>query len=88
MLVSERAIGSDQSKQFVMVVGEGNRAEYREVSLGMSVEGERIVTRGLQPGERVIVNGLQRVRPGTLLAPNQIEPTALTTTQARTASRG
>ena len=88
LLVSERAIGSDQSKQFVMVVGEGNRAEYREVSLGMSVEGERIVTRGLQPGERVIVNGLQRVRPGTLLAPSQIEPTALTTTQARTASRG
>lgn len=88
LLVSERAIGSDQSKQFVMVVGEGNRAEYREVSLGMSVEGERIVTRGLQPGERVIVDGLQRVRPGTLLAPSPIEPTALTTTQARTASRG
>ncbi|MNI74395.1 Efflux pump periplasmic linker BepF [compost metagenome] len=86
--MSERAIGSDQSKQFVMVVGEGNRAEYREVSLGMSVEGERIVTRGLQPGERVIVDGLQRVRPGTLLAPSLIEPTVLTTTQARTASRG
>ena len=88
MRISERAIGSDQSKQFVMVVGEGNRAEYREVSLGMSVEGERIVTRGLQPGERVIVDGLQRVRSGTLLAPSPIEPTALTTTQARTASRG
>jgi multidrug efflux system membrane fusion protein len=73
LLISERAVGTDQSKKFVMVVGSDNRTEYREVVLGTSVEGQRIVTTGLNPGERVVVNGLQRVRPGALVAP---EPAA------------
>jgi membrane fusion protein, multidrug efflux system len=42
------------------------------VVLGAQVEGLRIVTRGLQPGERIVVNGLQRVRPGSLLAPQPV----------------
>ena len=69
VLVSERAVGTDQSKRFVMVVGDDNKAAYREVTLGGTVNGQRIVTSGLQPGERIIVNGLQRVRPGALVAP-------------------
>ena len=69
VLVSERAIGTDQSKRFVMVVGEDNIAAYREVVLGDSANGQRIVTSGLKPGERIVVNGLQRVRPGMLIAP-------------------
>jgi multidrug efflux system membrane fusion protein len=69
LLVSERAVGTDQSKRFVMVVGDDNKAAYREVILGSAVNGQRIVTSGLKPGERIIVNGLQRVRPGTLVAP-------------------
>jgi multidrug efflux system membrane fusion protein len=73
LLVSERAIGTDQSKKFVMVVGEDNKAQYREVTLGASVNGLRIVTAGLHPGERIVVNGLQRVRPGSLVAPQQVE---------------
>jgi multidrug efflux system membrane fusion protein len=73
LLISERAIGTDQSKKFVMVVGEDNKAQYREVTLGASANGLRIVTAGLQPGERIVVNGLQRVRPGSLVAPQQVE---------------
>ena len=83
LLVSERAIGTDQSKRFVMVVGEDHIASYREVVLGDSVDGKRIVTSGLSAGERIVVNGLQRVRPGTLVAP---QPAGANETQPQGAS--
>jgi multidrug efflux system membrane fusion protein len=67
VLLDERAIGTDQDKKFVMVVGDNDRAAYRAVSLGGNVDGLRIVTAGLKAGDRVVVNGLQRVRPGALL---------------------
>ena len=69
LLVNERAVGTDQSKKFVLVVGDDNKVAYREVSLGPSVDGLRVVTSGLQSGERIVVNGLQRVRPGATVAP-------------------
>jgi multidrug efflux system membrane fusion protein len=69
LLVSERAVGTDQNKKFVMVVGEDNKAEWREVTLGAPVNGLRVVTKGLKAGERVVVNGLQHIRPGALVAP-------------------
>jgi len=72
LLISERAVGTDQSKKFVLVVGEDNKATYREVALGPSVDGLRIVTSGLKPDERIVVNGLQRVRPGSLVAPTPV----------------
>jgi multidrug efflux system membrane fusion protein len=77
LLVSERAVGTDQSKRFVLVVEPDNRAAYREITLGGTADGQRIVTSGLQPGERIVVNGLQRVRPGALVAPQPAE-TAVT----------
>jgi membrane fusion protein, multidrug efflux system len=67
VMVDERAVGTDQDKKFVMVVGDDNRAAYRAITLGGSVDGLRIVTSGLKSGDRVVVNGLQRVRPGALL---------------------
>lgn len=67
--VDERAIGTDQDRRYVLVVGEDNKAAYRQVQLG-GTDGElRIVTAGLQPGERIVVNGLQRIRPGAVVAP-------------------
>jgi multidrug efflux system membrane fusion protein len=69
LLVSERAIGTDQDKRFVIVVGPDDKAIWRQVTLGGTANGQRIVTAGLEPGERIVVNGLQRVRPGALLAP-------------------
>lgn len=76
LLVNERAVGTDQNKKFVLVVGEGNKAEYREVTLGASVNGLRVVKNGLAPNERIVVNGLQRVRPGALVAPQPVEMSA------------
>ncbi|MES2957534.1 MAG: efflux RND transporter periplasmic adaptor subunit [Pseudomonadota bacterium] len=72
LLVNERAVGTDQSKKYVMVVGADNKAAYREVTLGAHVNGLRIVTSGLQPSEQIVVNGLQRVRPGVLIAPQVV----------------
>ncbi len=72
VLINERAVGTDQSKKFVLVIGDGNKAEYREVQLGAPVNGLRVVTSGLKAGERIVVNGLQRVRPGVVVAPQDV----------------
>jgi RND family efflux transporter MFP subunit len=64
VLIPERAIGTDQSKRFVFVVGADKVAQFREVKLGTLIDGMRIITGGLKGGELVVVNGLQRVRPG------------------------
>lgn len=76
LLVNERAVGTDQSKKFVLVVGTDNKVVYREVTLGASVNGLRVVTSGLQANERIVVNGLQRVRPGALVAPQVVDMSA------------
>jgi len=72
LLINERAVGTDQNKKFVMVVGADNKAAYREVTLGANVNGLRIVQAGLKPNERIVVNGLQRVRPGAVVAPEVV----------------
>ena len=82
VLVSERAIGTDQSRKFVLVVGAGDKAEYREVTLGAPAHGLRVVSAGLKAGERVIVNGLQHVRPGTVVAPQAVPMDAQATPAA------
>ena len=78
LLVSERAVGTDQDKKFVIVVDAENKAQWRAVTLGAHTGGLRIVTSGLNPGERVVVNGLQRVRPGMLVAPQEVAMDAAT----------
>lgn len=83
LLVSERAVGTDQNKKFVMVVDADSKATYREVFLGASVDGMRVVVSGLQAGERIVVNGLQRVRPGVLLAPQTVAMDGKRTAQAQ-----
>lgn len=73
VLTPERAIGTDQSKKLVFVIGEGNIAQPREVQLGTLIEGMRVVTSGLKAGDLVVVDGLQRVRPGAPVQPIQAE---------------
>jgi multidrug efflux system membrane fusion protein len=75
LLVPERAIGTDQSKKFLFVVGKDNKAEFREVTLGQSVDGQRVVLSGLQPGERVIVDGVQHIAPGARVQEQDISQT-------------
>lgn len=83
LLVNERAVGTDQNKRFVIVVDADNKAQWREVTLGAPVNGLRVVTSGLKPGERVVVNGLHRVRPGALLAPQSVAMDAKPEVQAK-----
>jgi multidrug efflux system membrane fusion protein len=75
LVINERAIGTDQNKRYVMVVDADNKAVYREVTLGTFADGLRVVTNGLKPGEHIIVNGLQRVRPGSVVAPQLVAMT-------------
>jgi membrane fusion protein, multidrug efflux system len=70
--ITERAIGTDQDKKYVMVVGQDNKAAYREVKLGGLTDNLRIITSGLNAGDRVIVAGLQHVRPGAQVAPEAV----------------
>lgn len=69
LLVSERAIGTDQSQKYVLALANDNTAVYRTVKLGGSIDDKRIVRSGLHAGDKIIVNGLQRVRPGMTVDP-------------------
>jgi multidrug efflux system membrane fusion protein len=72
LLVPERALGSDQSKHFVFVVDGAGKATFREVTLGAVVDGKRVVTSGLSRGDKVIVDGIQHIQPGALVAARDI----------------
>lgn len=69
LLIEERAIGTDQAQKFVLSLTETNTVAYRSVHLGPLVDGKRIVRAGLDAGEQIVVNGLQRVRPGMPVTP-------------------
>jgi membrane fusion protein, multidrug efflux system len=77
VLVSERAIGTQQGQKYVLVVDDKNTVVFRPVKLGAPQEGGlRVVRSGLATGERIVVNGLQRARPGSVVKPEtgQMEP--------------
>lgn len=69
LLINDKAVGTDQNKKYVMVVGNDNKVTYRDVQLGPMVDGLRVVRSGLKQGELIVVNGLQRVRPNDTVAP-------------------
>jgi RND family efflux transporter MFP subunit len=68
-LIQDRAVGTDLSKKFVYVVGANNQIEYRSVTLGPLIDGLRVVRSGVEAGESVVINGLQRIRPGAQVTP-------------------
>jgi multidrug efflux system membrane fusion protein len=69
LLVQDRAVGTDLGRKFVLVVNAEQTIEYRTVTLGPLIDGLRVVQSGLQPHDRVVINGLQRVRPGVKVSP-------------------
>ena len=69
LLIQDRAVGTDLSHKFVYVVSPKNEIEYRPVTLGPIVNGLRVVREGLKAGEPVVVDGLQRIRPGARVQP-------------------
>lgn len=76
ILISPDAISTDQDRKFVYVVQSDNTVAYRQVTLGGEVDGRRIVTSGLEPGDMVIVNGIMKVRPGMPVAPEILQASA------------
>jgi len=86
ILVPDVAIGSDQAKKFVYVVGPDNKVAYREVSLGAGIDGRHIVLAGLNAGDRVVTKGLQFVRPDIVVAPKDATEADLKTASAIGAS--
>jgi RND family efflux transporter MFP subunit len=77
LLISDRAFDTDQGQKIVYVVGSDNKVSTRPVSLGTLHDGLREITDGLKAGERIIVNGLQQVRPGTTVEPKVVEMPAV-----------
>jgi multidrug efflux system membrane fusion protein len=84
LLIADRAVGTDQSYKFVYVVDAQGKAEQRKVTLGPVVDGLRVVRGGLKPGEQIVVNGLQRVKPGAPIKA-QIVPMMASVTPAKDA---
>ncbi|EEB4276679.1 multidrug efflux RND transporter periplasmic adaptor subunit MdsA, partial [Salmonella enterica subsp. enterica serovar Enteritidis] len=70
VLIDDMAVSADQGKNYVLIVGKENQVEYRPVELGQMVDGLRVVTQGVQPGEKIILKGL--VRPGMTVAPRLV----------------
>jgi RND family efflux transporter MFP subunit len=72
ILIDDRAVNTDQSQKYVLVLGANNTVEYRRVKLGRIIDGLRIVREGLKVGDVIIVNGAQRVHPGVTVTPQTV----------------
>lgn len=72
MLIKDVAVGTDLGKKFVLVLKQDGTVDYRPVELGPKLEGLRIVRTGLAKDETIVVNGLQRVRPGSAVKPETV----------------
>lgn len=73
ILIDDKAIGTDLNNKFVLILDDQNTVQYRPVTLGEKVNGLRIISSGLQPGDQIVVKGLQRVRPGTPVSPTFVQ---------------
>ena len=73
VMVQDSAVGTDQSKRFVLVLDADKNAQYREIKPGRAIAGLRIVESGLKAGEQIVIDGLQRVRPGSPVTPSVVD---------------
>lgn len=71
VLIPDAAVGTDQDRRYVLVVGSDGTVEYRPVELGAISDDRRVVRSGLKAGERVVVSGLARARPGSKVTPQE-----------------
>lgn len=72
ILVQEEALGTDQGQRFLYVLNDQDEVAYRRVKVGLLDKGRREIEDGIKPGDRVVVNGLQRIRPGDKVAPKDL----------------
>lgn len=82
-LIDDKAVGTDLGNKFVYVVGKDKKVEYRRVSTGALVDGLRVVDSGLSAEDVVVVNGLQRVRPGVEVNAKRVAMASLVPESAR-----
>jgi multidrug efflux system membrane fusion protein len=82
-LIDDKAVGTDLGNKFVYVVGKDKKVEYRRVSTGALVDGLRVVDSGLNAEDVVVVNGLQRVRPGVEVNAKRVAMASLVPESAR-----
>jgi RND family efflux transporter MFP subunit len=87
LLITERAIGTDQGRKFVYVVNAENGAERKDIELGPLSDGLQVVSEGLKPDDRVIVNGIQRVRDEMKVEPKLVPMPGAPAEQPRQESR-
>ena len=85
-LVTDLAINADQSGRYVLVVNSENVVEKRNIRLGQLVDGMRVIEEGVESDDRVIVNGLQRARPGGKVDPGRIDMASLTASARKAAA--
>lgn len=71
ILVDERAIGTDQAQKFVLTLSPTNTVQYQSVQIGPVIDGKAIIRSGLTAGEKIVVNGMARVRPGMPVTPTE-----------------
>jgi len=88
LLVSERAIASDQTGRYVLLVNGENIVEKQVIEVGQRHDGFLVVEKGLNPDDRVVVNGLQRARPGAEVAPQDVDMASLSIAALRASAAG
>jgi len=76
LLIDERAIGSDQGGRYLLIIDKENKVEKRPITIGQRIEHRIVIKKGLKASDTVIINGLQRARPGSIVNPQSAtEPT-------------
>jgi RND family efflux transporter MFP subunit len=86
-LVSERALGADQSGQYLLAVNSENVVEKRNVRLGQLIDGMRVIEEGLKNADWVVINGIQRARPGAKVDPEKTDMASLKVSAMRQATQ-
>ncbi|MFZ4479868.1 MAG: efflux transporter periplasmic adaptor subunit, partial [Rhodoferax sp.] len=70
------AVTEIQGKYLIAVVGEGNKIDIRQVKPGDRIGSDWVISEGLKPGEKIVVEGTQKVRPGAIVNPKPFDPAA------------
>jgi RND family efflux transporter MFP subunit len=86
LLVTERAVAQDQEGTYLLVVNSENKVERRGITSGQRIDGLIVIEEGLRKDDRVVVDGVQRARPGRMVAPEPVEMSALTTSARQQAA--
>lgn len=88
LLVPQRAVTETQGAYHLVIIGDGDKAEIRPVKVGDRIGSEWVIEHGLKPGERVVVEGLQKARPGATVVPKPwTPPTPVATVQPAAATK-